>query len=89
MPLSFPFPSCSFDATKSRVDFWGSDYVIEVPFHLEADALKKLCPLMGDTEVEFLRAFGSEWKRIHEVAGRIYVPEGKSTYTFILAAQDF
>ena len=89
MPLNFPYPSCSFDATKSRVDFWGYDNVFEVSFHLEADALKKLCPLMGDTEVEFLRAFGSAWKRIHEVAVRIYGRGGKSTYTFILTAKDF
>ncbi len=47
MPLSFPNPSCSFDATKNRVDFWGYDNVIEVSFHIEADALKKLCPQMG------------------------------------------
>jgi hypothetical protein len=89
MPLSFPNPSCSFDATKNRVDFWGYDTVIEVSFHLEANALKKLCPDMGDTEAGFMKAFGTARKRIHEVAERIYGRGGKKTYTYILAAKDF
>ncbi len=89
MPLSFPNPSCSFDATKDRVDFWGYDNVIEVSFHMEAGALKKLCPQMVDTEAGFLQAFDTVRKRIHEVAERIYGREGKKTYAYILAAKDF
>jgi Protein of unknown function (DUF1488) len=72
MPLRFPNPSCSFDATKNRVDFWGYDNVIEVSFHVETDALKKLCPQMGDAEAGCLKAFDSVRKRIHEVAEKVY-----------------
>lgn len=89
MPLNFPNPSCSFDATKGRVDFWGYDNVIEVSFHMEVGALKKLCPQMGDTETGFLKAFDTARKRIHEVAEQIYGRGGKNTYVYILAAKDF
>ena len=89
MPLSFPNPSCSFDATKNRVDFWGYDNVIEVSFHVEADVLKKLCPQMGDAEAGLLKAFDGVRKRIHAVAEKIYGRGGRNTYTYILAAKDF
>ncbi len=89
MPLSFPNPSRSFDATKNRVDFWGYDNVIEVSFHVEADALKKLCPQMGDAEAGFLQAFGTVHKRIHEVAEKVYGRGGKNIHDYILAAKDF
>ncbi len=89
MPLSFPNPSCSFDATKNRVDFWGYDNVIEVSFHMEADALKKLCPKMEDAEGGFLKAFDTVRKRIYEIAEKIYGRGGKNTYAYILAAEDF
>lgn len=89
MPLSFPNPSCSFDATKNRVDFWGYDNVIEVSFHIEADALRTLCPQMDDAEAGFLKAFATAQKRIHEVAEKIYGREQKKTYAYILAAKDF
>jgi len=74
---------------KNRVDFWGYDNVIEVSFHVEADALRKLCPQMGDAEAGFLKAFGTVQKRIHEVAERIYGRGGNNTYTYILTAKDF
>ena len=89
MPLSFPNPSCSFDATKNRVDFWGYDNVIEVSFHVESDALKKLCPQMGDAEAEFLKAFDTVRKRIYDVAEKVYTRGGKTSYAYILAAKDF
>lgn len=88
MPLSFPNPSCSFDATKNRVDFWGYDNVIEVSFHMEADALKKLCPQMGDAEAGFLKAFDTVRQRIHEVAAEAYRRGRKGSYAYVLAAKD-
>jgi hypothetical protein len=89
MPLDFPNPSCSFDATKNRVDFWGHDNVIEMSFHVEADALKKLCPRMGDAEAGFLKAFDSVRKRIHEVAKQVSGRGGKNAHAYVLAAKDF
>jgi hypothetical protein len=89
MPLSFPNPSRSFDATNNRADFWGYDNVIEVSFHVEIDAIKKLCPKMEDAETEFIKAFDTVRKRIHEVAEKVYGRGGKNTYDYILAAKDF
>lgn len=63
--------------------------MIEVSFHIEADALKKLCPQMGDAEAGFLKAFDTVRKRIHEVAEKVYGRGGKNTYAYILAAKDF
>ncbi len=89
MRLSFPNPSRSFDAGKSRVCFWGYDSTIEVSFFVEADALKRLCPEMNSVETGFLQAFDAARKRIHEVADKVYVRGGKGSYAFILAAEDF
>jgi hypothetical protein len=89
MKLSFPNPSRSFDADKSRVLFWGYDSAIEVSFFVEADALKRLCPEMSSAETGFLEAFDTAQKRIHEVANKVYVRGGKGTYSYILAAKDF
>ena len=89
MPLSFPNPSCSFDATKNRVDFWGYDNVIEVSFHIETDALKKICPEMSNTETGLLKAFHIVRNRIQEVAAEAYRRGRKGSYTYVLAANDF
>lgn len=89
MALSFPNPSCSFDTTKNRVDFWGYDNVIEVSFHIEADALKKLCPQMGDAEAGFLKAFVTVRNRIQEVAVEAYSRNRKGSYAYVLTARDF
>ena len=89
MKLSFPNPSRSFDADKSRVLFWGYDSAIEVSFFVEADALKRLCPEMSSAETGFLQAFDAARKRIHEVANKVYGRGGKSTYSYILSAKDF
>jgi hypothetical protein len=89
MKLNFPNPSCSFDATKNRVGFWGYDSTIEVSFFVEVDALKKLCPEMGNAEAGFLKAFNAARKRIHEVAEEVYARGRKGSYAYILAAADF
>ena len=89
MTLSFPNPSCSFNETKNRVDFWGYDNVIEVSFFVEADALQKLCPEMSNAEAGFLKAFNTMRTRIHEVAERVYRQGRKGSYAYILASKDF
>jgi len=89
MKLNFPNPSCSFDATKNRVEFWGHDSAIEVSFFVEADALKKLCPDMRNAEAGFLKAFDSVRQRIHRVANRVYTRGSTGSHAFILAAADF
>ena len=89
MSLSFPNPSRSFDASKSRVCFWGYDRTIEVSFFVEADALKRLCPDMTGAETGFLKAFDAVRNRIHEVANKAYVGGSKGTYGYTLSADDF
>lgn len=89
MKLNFPNPSCSFDASKNRVEFWGYDNVMEVSFVVGGDALKKLCPEMDNAEAGFLKAFGVARKRIHEVAEQVYARGRKGSYAFVLATEDF
>ena len=89
MRLNFPNPSRSFDASRSRVCFWGYDSAIEVSFFVEAGALKRLCPEMGSAETGFLQAFDAVRNRIHEVADRVYVRGDKGSYAYVLAADDF
>jgi hypothetical protein len=89
MSVNFPNPSRSFEASGNRVCFWGYDNVIEIAFFLEGDALKKLCPGMGDTEASFLKAFDSVKARIYEVADKVYMRGHKSTFSHVLSAKDF
>lgn len=89
MRLSFPNPSRSFDASRSRVLFWAYDSAIEVSFYVEADALKRLCPQMNGAEAGYLQAFDASVSRIHEVADKVYGRGNKSSYSYILAAKDF
>ena len=89
MRLSYPNPSRCFDASRSRVCFWGYDRTIEVSFFVGIDALKRLCPDMSDAESGFLQAFDAALTRIHEVADKVYARGGKGSYSCILAAEDF
>ena len=89
MKLTFPNPSCSFDASTNRVVFWGYDKVMEVSFFVGADALKKLCPEMNNAEAGLLKAFDAARKRIHAVAEEVYARGRKGSYAYVLAAADF
>lgn len=91
MKLHFPNPSCSFDESHNRVLFWGYDGSIEVSFFLETAALKRLYPEMNNAESEFLKAFHAARDRIYEVADKVYRHggNGKGTYAYVLAAEDF
>ncbi len=91
MNLHFPNPSRSFDASSSRILFWGYDSTIEVSFFLEATALKKLYPDLDKSETELLKAFDTARERIYKVADRVYRHGGggKGTYAYVLTADDF
>ena len=91
MKLHFPNPSRSFDASNSRILFWGYDSTIEISFFLEATALKRLYPDINNAEAELLKAFDTARDRIYEVADRVYRRGGggKGTYAYVLAAGDF
>jgi Protein of unknown function (DUF1488) len=87
--LKFPNPSRSFDASKSRVRFWGYDSAIEVSFFVEESALRLLCPQMSDAEAGFLSTFDAARVRIHKVAEKVYVRSGRGASAYGLAAKDF
>jgi hypothetical protein len=89
MKLIYPNPSRSFDASSSRICFWGYDSTIEISFFVGIDALKRLCPDMSNAESGFLQAFDTALNRIHEVADKVYARGGKRSYAYILAAEDF
>ena len=89
MRLSFPNPSRCFDASSSRVCFWGYDSTIEISFFVGMDALKRLCPDMGDAESGFLQAFDTARKRIYEVADKVYTRGGKASCAYTLVAENF
>jgi hypothetical protein len=89
MKLSYPNPCRSFDASNNRVCFWGYDRTIEISFFVGMDALKRLCPDMGDAESGFLQVFDAALTRIHEVADKVYTRGGKGSYACILTADDF
>ena len=89
MLLSFPNPSRRFDATKSRVRFWGYDGVIEISFFVEGAALQKVSPEVSNSDVGLLKAFDATRTRIYEVAEKVYTRGHNTNYTYILTAQDF
>ncbi|MCG6866832.1 MAG: DUF1488 domain-containing protein [Thiogranum sp.] len=89
MRLNFPNPSRSFDASRSRVCFWGYDSAIEVSFFVESGALQRLCPEMSGAETGLLEAFDAARSRIHEVADKVYVRGGKGVCAYSLVAEDF
>jgi hypothetical protein len=89
MKLSFPNPCRSFDASNSRVCFWGYDSTIEIVFFVGEEALQRLCPDMTGAEAGFLQAFDATRNRIHEVANKVYARSGKGSIACSLAAEDF
>ena len=87
--MSYPNPFRSFDTSSNRVCFWEYDSTIEISFFVGIDALKRLCPDMGDAESGFLQAFDAALNRIHEVADKVYERGGKGSYAYILGVEDF
>ena len=65
MKLNYPNPCRSFDASSSRVCFWGYGSTIEISFFVGMDALKRLCPDMSDAGSGFLQAFDAALTRTH------------------------
>lgn len=86
MPLSFPNESRSYDARQRRVRFWAYDESLEIPFFVEADALRRIDPKATLDELGLLNAFDSHRGRIFQAANRIYSRCRKGSYT--LAAAD-
>lgn len=86
MPLSFPNESRSYDARQRCVRFWAYDDSLEIPFFVEADALRRIDPQATLDEPGLLNVFDSHRGRIFQAANRIYSRRSKGSYT--LAASD-
>ena len=86
MTLTFPNPSRSFDEAHNAVRFSGYDGVFQVPFVVEAAALKKTSGKVL-LESECLTAFDAARERILDVARKAYSDRRRSSYT--LTADDF
>ncbi len=89
MSLNFPNESRSFDGIRNRVCFWGYDSVIEISFFVGTDVLKKINPEIGAVEAGFLTAFDAARERIQSVADKVYRRDGKRSYAYTLAAEEF
>lgn len=86
MPLSFPNESRSYDARLRCVRFWAYDESLEIPFFVEAGALRQVDPKATLDEPGLLGAFDRHRSRIFKAADRIYSRRRRGSYT--LAASD-
>lgn len=87
MALHFPNVSRAYDAEHRRIQFWGHDNALEVPFFLDENAIFRLNPRTKNAEDSMLGTFDEAVDKIHQVAGRLYASGKRSFY--VLAADDF
>jgi hypothetical protein len=88
MTLNFPNPTRSYDERRKAVRFVGHDGVFEIPFFVEAGALRKGAEQAHDAfEAECLSAFDGLRSAIQEVAREAYTNSRLRSYT--LSAADF
>jgi len=85
--LNFPNESCSYDATRHCIRFWGSDGAMEVSFFLEEDALTKIAVGTPSGESSLLASFDQNRDRILRAARKVYGRRHKGSYELI--ADDF
>jgi hypothetical protein len=80
MPIIFPNPSRSYDASIRAVRFWGYDSAMETSFFVTLTALQSIEPRMTDDEASILTAFDHHRDRIFETAARVYARGYKGSY---------
>lgn len=85
--LNFPNESRSYDATRRRIRFWGSDGAMEVSFFLDEDALTKIAAGSPSDESSLLASFDQNRDRILRTARKVYDRKHKGSYELI--ADDF
>jgi hypothetical protein len=85
MALNFPNQSRSYDAKKHCVRFWAHDASFEVPFFVDADALRHMDPHATGDEHGLLSAFDLNRERICAAAGRVYARDRRGSYTLSAA----
>jgi Protein of unknown function (DUF1488) len=85
MPLSFPNQSCSFDATRCAVRFWGYDSAMEASFFVTDDALRRISPSMRRDGDGLLNAFDLNRELIYAIAAKVYGRGRKGSYELVAA----
>ncbi|MDQ7249936.1 DUF1488 family protein [Dongia sedimenti] len=85
MALNFPNPSRSYDSKKHCVRFWAHDASFEVPFFVEAAALRRIDPQAAGDEPGLLNAFDLNRDRIRAAADRAYRRDRRGSYTLSAA----
>ena len=80
MTLNFTNESCSYDATRHAVRFWGYDGSREVSFFVTEDALRCMQSDMAGSEVALLSTFSTHRKRIYSAAARVYARGRRGSY---------
>jgi hypothetical protein len=85
MALQFPNRSCSYDARRNQMRFWGHDGALEISFFVEAGVFFQSAPSTALSETEILDAFDQHRERICKVAERIYKRHDKATYVLTVA----
>jgi Protein of unknown function (DUF1488) len=83
MPLSFPNPSRSYDATRRAVRFWGHDSAMEASFFVTEDALKRVQPDMRFDEPGLLGAFDANRVLIYAAAAKVYARGRRGSYDLV------
>jgi hypothetical protein len=81
MKLHFPNPSRSYDTRQERVRFWAHDEALEIPFFIEASALRRLDPSAAQNEDKLLRVFDVNRSLICAAATRVYTRHQRASYT--------
>ena len=87
MTLIFPNASCSYDATRQAVRFWGYESAMERSFFITADALMSIQPKTSADEAGLLSAFDRNRERIYAAAVAVHARGRKGSYD--LVASDF
>ena len=87
MTLTFPNASCSYDATRRAVRFWGYESAMERSFFVTAEALASIQPKAPLDEAGMLSAFDLNRDRIYKAAAAVHARGRKGSYE--LTASDF
>jgi hypothetical protein len=85
MALQFPNRSCSYDARRNQMRFWGHDGALEISFFVEAGVFCQSPSSTSLSEAAILDAFDQHRERICKVAERIYKRHDKATYVLTVA----
>ncbi|MGV3633903.1 MAG: DUF1488 domain-containing protein [Pseudorhodoplanes sp.] len=87
MPITFPNPSRSYDASARAVRFWGYDSAMEASFFVCVSALQSIATRMTSDEASILAAFDDHRSRICDAAAKVYARGQKGSYN--ISRSDF